>query len=168
MTMLTSIAGRQVSKQRGFTYVMVLVAVILMGIFAEVATAYSSMARRMDREAELLFRGNAYKHAIRIYYESGNPSKTFPRSLQDLVKDPRFVHKSHLRSLYSDPVGGNEAEWKLIRGKDGGISGVASQSTDQPLKTGNFSTGYETFENAFTYSDWIFEYSPNIESTPKH
>jgi type II secretory pathway pseudopilin PulG len=154
-----SIAGNQSNSQAGFTYVMILVAVVVMGIFAEVATFYTSRSRQMDREAELLFRGDAYRNAIKSYYESGRPNKTYPRSLEDLLKDPRTTHKSHLRMLYPDPFGNEKGSWKLLRANDGGISGVASKSTEKPLKTGNFRPGYEKFEVANTYADWTFEYS---------
>ncbi|HXU92422.1 MAG TPA: type II secretion system protein [Gallionella sp.] len=139
---------------------MVLVAVIAMGIFAEVATFYASRSRQMDREAELLFRGTAYRNAIKSYYESGRPIKTYPRSLDDLVKDPRVAHKSHLRMLYPDPFGKKDEGWKLLRASDGGISGVSSKSTEKPIKTGNFQQGYEKFESASSYSDWAFEFVP--------
>jgi len=167
MTMLTSIAGNRVNDQRGYAYVIVLVAMILMGIFAEVATLYSSLARQMDQEAELLFRGDSLRKAIKSYYESGNPLKTYPRDLRDLVKDPRFAHKSHLRALYPDPFAKGEEGWILLRGVDGGISGVTSQSTEKPLKTGNFKEGYEAFENADSYADWRFEYTLPIRTVPK-
>ena len=156
--MPTSIAGNPRNSQAGFTYVMILVAVIVTGIFAEVATFYASRSRQMDREAELLFRGTAYRNAIKSYYESGKPIKFYPRSLDDLVKDSRMAHKSHLRVLYPDPFGNEKAGWKLLRANDGGISGVSSQSTEKPLKTGNFRQGYEKFESATSYADWTFEY----------
>lgn len=166
--MLTSIVGNQNriirSYEGGFTYVMILVAVIVMGIFAEVSTFYASRSRQMDREAELLFRGTAYRNAIKSYYESGRPVKTYPKSLNDLVKDSRMVHKSHLRKLYTDPFGKEKGEWKLLRAFDGGISGVSSQSVEKPLKTGNFRQGYERFEGATTYSGWVFEYAPMMAS----
>lgn len=162
--MPTSIVGNRRNSQQGFTYVMVLVAVVVTGIFAEVATFYASRSRQMDREAELLFRGTEYRNAIKSYYESGKPIKSYPRSLSELVKDPRVAHKSHIRSLYPDPFGVEKAEWKLLRAKDGGISGVSSQSTATPLKTGGFRLGYEKFENANTYGDWVFEYVLNAAS----
>ena len=155
-----SIAGNPKNRQRGFTYVMILVAVIVMGMFAQVATTYSSRTRQMDREAELLFRGAAYRNAIKSYYESGRPFKSYPKTLQDLVKDPRSAHKSHLRALYPDPMVKGKGEWKLIRAADGGIVGVASASTDAPLKTGNFPRDFEKFEAAKSYAEWIFEYTP--------
>lgn len=158
--MSTSIVGKPSKYQAGFTYVMILVVVIITGIFAEVTTFYASRSRQMDREAELLFRGEAYRNAIKSYYESGKPMKIYPKSLIDLVKDPRVIHKSHLRKLYPDPFGKNAEDWKLIRAFDGGISGVASQSLEVPLKTGNFRVGNEKFEGATTYAGWVFEYVP--------
>ncbi len=160
--MPTSIAGKpRNNSQRGFTYVMVLVAVIVLGIISGAASLYSSRASQMDREAELLFRGMAYRNAIRDYYESGNPRKTFPRSLDELVRDPRTgANKSYLRKLYKDPMSKGKGEWTLIHAMDGGIAGVASTSTDAPLKTGNFRAGLEKFENAKSYAEWVFEYVP--------
>jgi len=162
--MLISTVGNPKNSQNGFTYVMILVAVIVMGMFAEVATTFTSRAKQMDNEAELLFRGMAYRDAIRSYYESGKPIKSYPKSLNDLIKDPRYIHKSHLRALYSDPFGKNDGEWRLIRANDGGISGVSSQSKLIPLKTGNFRPEYEKFENSTAYADWIFEYVPKLVS----
>lgn len=164
--MPTSIVGKPRNNQAGFTYVMILVAVIITGIFAEVASFYASRSRQMDREAELLFRGTAYRNAIKSYYEFGKPIKTYPKSLEDLVKDPRAAHKSHLRELYSDPFGNENSGWKFLRGNDGGISGLFSQSTEIPLKTGNFRPGYEKFQNATSYADWVFEYAPAASGVP--
>lgn len=159
-TMPTSIAGKPRNSQGGFSYVMILVAVVVTGIFAEVVTESASRTRQMDREAELLFRGMAYRNAIKSYYNAGNAVNVFPKSLDDLVKDPRFAHKSHLRLLYRDPMGKQDGGWKLIRAADGGIAGVASASTDAPLKTGNFPKELEKFEGAASYADWVFEYNP--------
>lgn len=164
------IAGKVKNSEVGFTYVMVLVAIVVMGIFAEVATFYASQLRQMDREAELLFRGTAYRNAIKSYYESGKPIKSYPRSLNDLVKDPRTAHRSHLRMLYSDPFGKKEDGWKLLHASDGGISGVSSKSTGKPIKTGNFQQGYEKFENASSYGGWAFEFVPmsGVGAPPIH
>lgn len=158
--MPTSTAGKPRNNQRGFTYVMVLAALVIVGILAESAVALSSHMNQADREAELLFRGQAYRHAIQSYYEAGNPVKTYPRALEDLLKDPRFPNKHHLRALYADPVNAGK-EWTLIRAPDGGIAGVASASKEEPLKKANFPKGLEKFEAAQSYADWIFEYTPS-------
>jgi type II secretory pathway pseudopilin PulG len=140
---------------------MVLAAVVVVGILAQAAVPLSSRVAQADREAELLFRGQAYRSAIKSYYEAGKPIKAFPRALEDLLDDPRFPRKRHLRTLYPDPMArGGKGEWTLVRAADGGISGVASASGEEPLKQGNFPLDLEQFAGAKAYSDWIFEYRP--------
>ena len=147
--------------ERGFSYVMVLAAVVVTGIMAEVATTLTSHEVRVDREAELLFRGRAYQNAIESYYVAGEAVKQLPTKLEDLLKDPRFPKKHHIRQLYSDPMATDEKEeWTLIRGSDGGISGVASKGKDKPIKNANFPPKYDKFAGAESYEDWIFEYVP--------
>ena len=156
--MPTSIVGKRQNNARGFTYVMVLVAVVVLGILVEAATTVTSHIAQVDREAELLFRGQAYQRAIKIYY---NVAKSFPRLLEDLVMDPRSQNRRHIRALYPDPMAkGEKKEWLLIRASDGGIAGVASNSNDEPLKRANFPKELKKFDAAKAYSDWIFEYVP--------
>lgn len=159
---------------------MILVAVIVVGLLAGVATTMTSGMMKAEREAELLYRGQAYKNAIKRYYEAGGTLgriKTFPRSLDDLVLDPRFSNKRHLRALYPDPMAPNpvpnqdrdkkdQPEWRLIRAADGGISGVASAGKDAPLKKANFPAGLESFAAAQSYTEWVFEYVPKQTVPP--
>jgi type II secretory pathway pseudopilin PulG len=141
-------------NQRGFTYAMVLAAVVIVGIVVEAAHVTTWRIIRADREAELLFRGRAYRNAIQSFYQSNG---AFPRSLEELLKDPRSASKKHIRALYPDPM--SNGDWTLVRAA-GGVSGVASTSRDEPLKQANFPTGLEKFSGAKSYSDWIFEYTP--------
>lgn len=152
-------------RQDGFTYVMILVAVVLVGIAAEAATLMTSRLAQAERERELLFRGQAYIAAIRSYYEAGTGTKSFPRAISDLVKDPRFPSKHHIRQLYADPMTtltekGSGQEWLLVRAADGGIQGVASRSTNEPLKKVHFPKTLTMFEDAKSYREWIFQYVP--------
>ncbi len=148
-------------SQGGFSYLMVLAAVVVVGIVVEVAHLTTWRILKADREVELLFRGEAYRRAIKSYYEAGTTLKSFPRSLEDLVKDPRFAGKRHIRALYQDPMSKDERSgWRLIRAPDGGIAGVASRSKEEPLKQANFEKQYEQFAGAKSYSDWVFEYQP--------
>jgi len=141
---------------------MILVAVVVLGILVEVTTISTSRLQQTEREAELLFRGLAYREAIKSYYAANG---SLPRSLEDLLKDPKTAHKRHLRALYPDPMSRDTGEWLLIRAADGGISGVASQSTKEPLKTANFPKGLERFGSAKSYSEWVFEYLPITKFT---
>jgi type II secretory pathway pseudopilin PulG len=151
----------------GFTYVMVLAAVVVVGILAQAAVPLSSHIAQADREAELLFRGQAYRNAIKSYYEAGKPIKAFPRALEDLLDDPRFPRKRHLRAPYPDPLARDgKGEWTLVRAADGGISGVASTGGEEPLKQANFPPGLEDFAGAKAYSEWVFEYRPTATPSP--
>lgn len=153
-----STAGNPINKQRGFSYILMLVAVIVSGIMAGTASAPSSRLLAAEREQELLFRGLAYRDAIRNYYAT---ARRYPRSLNELLKDSSFAHRVYLRAAYPDPLSlGGKGEWTFIRAADGGISGVASRSTATPMKQANFPDGLENFAGATTYADWVFEYSP--------
>ena len=137
---------------------MVLVAVTVIGILVEAAHETTWRIVQTDREAELLFRGLAYRHAIESFYKSNG---AYPRELEDLMKDPRSPGRRHLRVLYPDPMAKNEKkEWALVRAKDGGIAGVVSTGEGEPLKKANFPKEIEKFASAKTYRDWVFEYVP--------
>lgn len=152
---------RKATSQRfesGFTYVMILAGVVIAGIVIEAAQLTTWRVLQADREAELLFRGHAYKQAIQSFYQS---SGRFPRTMEELLTDPSVAERHHIRMLYSDPVSkGEDKSWRLIRSGDGGISGVVSRSNEDPLKRANFPKEFEKFEKAKSYSDWVFEYVP--------
>jgi type II secretory pathway pseudopilin PulG len=144
---------------------MVLAAVVVLAILAGTAAILASYEVRHDREEELLFRGLAYERAIQSFYLSKQPgtTPTFPRRLEDLLSDPRFVHQRYLRTLYPDPMG---TGWSLVLSPDGGIAGVASQSKEKPLKQDNFPNIFSSFAGAQHYSDWIFLYQPGSTTLP--
>lgn len=147
-----------------------LVAVLVMGILAQGAVTLASVEMQREREAELLFRGLAYQRAIRGYYLAGTRhaggKQTLPRSLDDLLKDPRAQHLRHLRGLYADPMAAPGESWLLIRDVDGGIAGVASASRAEPLRRANFPRGLERFAGAKSYSEWVFGFVPPRPAVP--
>src|SRR5437868_7329090 len=145
-------------RSRGFTYLTVLFIVALLGIgLALVGEVWDTAAKR-EKEAELLFIGNEYRKAITRYYLAGK--NQYPRSLEDLQKDPRQPGTvRYLRRAYPDPFSG-KAEWGIVKAPDGGIAGVHSLSDQKPLKIGNFRLRDAGFESAQTYADWKFVYTP--------
>lgn len=157
MKIRTLIIGTRSSRQHGFTYLMVLAALIVVGILAETATLLNSRLVRVEQEQALLFRGMAYRNAIASYYYA-KPARQYPRRLDALVKDPRFLHKRHLRQRYTDPIG--KGDWLLLKDSKGGITGVASPSRTMPLKQANFPEELQHFEGAAQYRDWLFEFRP--------
>lgn len=152
-----AVRGRR-SAQGGFTYVVMLGVVAVMLITAGVAEELMSRRKQAERETELIFRGTAYRHAIESFYKTNG---AYPRELQDLVRDPHAAHRRHLRLLYSDPMAKKgEAGWQLVQSPDGGIAGVASSSTEEPLKKAGFPKELKSFAEAKSYRDWVFDYLP--------
>jgi type II secretory pathway pseudopilin PulG len=144
----------------GFTYLTILFVVAIMGAgLALVGQMWHTAALR-EREAELLQVGNEYRKAIERYYLSG--PRQYPRSLADLLKDPRQPGTvRYLRKLYPDPVSGKD-EWGLVKAPDGGIAGVHSLSDEMPLKSAGFAVRDRDFEAKTKYSDWKFIFSAAV------
>ena len=158
------------ARAGGFTYLTVMfIVAILMGGLAVIGEVWETAAKR-DKEADLLFVGNQYRRAIARFYE-GTPGgvKRYPRTLDELLKDPRQPStQRYLRQLYPDPFGSKE--WGIVKAPDGGVAGVYSLSEEKPLKTGNFKLRDAGFESAQRYADWKFVYSPAAaaQTTPQN
>jgi type II secretory pathway pseudopilin PulG len=144
----------------GFTYIGLLMAIALMGAaLAGTGMVWHTESRRL-KERELLFVGEQYRRAIASYYERSPGTKKFPRSVDELLRDPRYPNvQRHLRKAYADPVAGSR-EWGLVAGPEGGITGVHSLSEEMPIRQANFAAGQADFEGRERYSDWRFVYVP--------
>ena len=51
-------------------------------------------------------------------------------------------------------------DWVLVLDASQRIKGVHSAHKGTPLKKGNFPQEYDNFEEAETYADWKFVYTP--------
>jgi len=148
-------------RERGFTYLTVLFLVAFMGLGLALAGEVWQTGVAREREGQLLYAGNQYRRAIERYYLSG--LNQYPRSLEDLLKDPRKPNtERYLRKLYPDPLTA-KGEWGVVKGPDGGIMGVYSLSDDKPIKVAGFPLVNRDFEGAAKYSDWKFVYSPQAQ-----
>jgi type II secretory pathway pseudopilin PulG len=145
-------------RQRGFTYLGLMIVVAIMGAGLAAFGQIASHAAQREKEAELLFRGEQYRAAIESYYKK---EQRYPKALADLVEDKRYpMPVRHLRRLYADPMTGS-TEWGLVEVPGGGgVMGVYSKADAAPIKTGNFPLVYQAFEEASAYSDWKFIHSP--------
>lgn len=144
-------------RQSGFTFLWLLFLVAGLGVsMAAIGTLWHSAVQR-EKEAELLFVGDQYRRAIESFMKaSPNGAQQLPKSLDELLLDPRFPQTvRHLRRLYPDPITG-AAEWGLLKDAAGGISGVHSRSERTPFKTRNFPKAYEEFADKGEYRQWIF------------
>ena len=148
-------------RQRGFTYLVLLFMVAIMGaVLAATATVWHTLAQR-DKEQELLYAGDAFRRAIGLYYErTPGAAKQYPKKLDDLLEDKRQVSLTrYLRKIYIDPFTASK-EWGLVPGPGGTIMGVYSRSDAVPIKTGNFDKADQDFAGKGSYQDWRFVYAP--------
>jgi type II secretory pathway pseudopilin PulG len=151
----------QLGRQDGFTFVGVLLLAVVVGLGLADTARIWHVAQQRDRERELLFVGDQFRQAIGGYFEgTPGPAKAYPRSLEDLLKDPRYLPtRRYLRRVYIDPITGTTG-WGLVKAPDGGIVGVYSLSERRPLKTGGFAAAEAAFEGKKSYADWKFVYLP--------
>jgi len=154
-------------RQQGFTYLGMLIFVAIIGIGLLATTEVWHTAQQREKEQELLFIGDQFRRAIGLYYEhSPGGVRSYPTSLEDLLKDPRYPStQRYLRRIYRDPVNG-DTEWGVVTKPEGGIMGVYSLSEQEPLKQANFSAKDVDFIGKTKYSDWLFVFVPQ-EKTGK-
>jgi type II secretory pathway pseudopilin PulG len=159
--------SRGTANDAGFTYIGLLIAVVVLGVaLSAVGTVWRTQAQR-EREQELLFIGREFRAAIAAY-SNANGAHQFPQDINDLLEDKRWPEPRHyLRRLYVDPMTG-AADWTILQADSVGIAGftgivgIASSSKAVPLKKAGFSVGEEAFADAACYCDWQFVYVPRI------
>lgn len=156
------------NKCRGYGFILMLVVVAILGVtLSAAAEMYRTTAVR-DKERQLLFAGHEFREAIRRYSEASPAGQArYPRSLEDLLRDPRSpTLKRHLRRVYLDPMTGTP-EWGLLI-VDGGIAGVHSMSQKEPFKVANFEPNDASFTDAPRYADWVFSHPPDLVVKQDH
>lgn len=94
----------------GFTFLAVLVALFVVAVLLLEAAEPATVIMRRQREAELIFRGEAYVEAIRLYQsEHGG---TYPTKLKQLIEQGPKRHR-YIRQLYRNPFD-PEGKWGLL------------------------------------------------------
>jgi len=104
--------------ERGYAMAALLVALSVMGIMLGAALpAWRTMVQR-EREAELVFRGEQYVHAIDLYSRRNGG---FPTSL-NMLRDGRYIRK-----LYTDPITNGDFQPIYLGQMAGGLPGAPGQ-----------------------------------------
>lgn len=153
-------------QSSGFAYVMLLVAVAVLSVFAAGSLQLGSQLSRQHAEQALLDVGGEFQRALYNYsgttaagVGSGNAAANLargPRTIEELLRDSRTAStKRHLRQLYADPMTGS-IQWGVVKDPAGFILGVYSKSSERPIKQTNFDLLQAHFEEADSYSKWIF------------
>jgi len=160
-TLRTPHSAFRIQRERGFTYIALLAAIVIIGISLAAAGKYWSNILQREKEEELLFRGNQYVLAIERYSKAipGLQSRA-PSSIDDLFSDSS---KHYLRRKYKDPITGEDFVeiFTIIGGQTKKLTGVKSSSDKEPLKQSNFPADpqyFKDFEGKKKYSDWQFVY----------
>jgi hypothetical protein len=101
--------GRRHSSQSGYAYLMALLMAlaVLAGTMVFLENALTQTQRR--REEELIWRGNQYKRAVRLYFHK---TGHYPQDFEALKKGLPQLH--FLRQAYKDPMNTADGSWRFI------------------------------------------------------
>ena len=147
------------AKMGGYTFIGLMIIITIMGIGLLAVGEVWHTADKRAKEQELLFVGDQFRRAIKLYNaHTPGPNKqlAYPANLEDLLKDPRFPStQRYLRKIYADPISG-KAEWGVVKYPNGGIYAVFSLSEETPIKQSNFRQVDQNFEGKTKYTDWVF------------
>ena len=102
---------RERSAQSGYAYLMVMGMVVIMAILSQVVLQNMYTEGRRAREDEMIWRGNQYVRAIRLYFRK---TGHYPQSIDDLKSGIADLH--FLRyAAYKDPLNKDEdGAWRFI------------------------------------------------------
>ncbi len=154
-------------QARGFTYIVVLVAVAISAWAASAALQLGALAGRRDAERALLAAGFELEQALYSYagvpWPNGAPPtdpQTLrwrgPREMDELLRDPRVAGvRRHLRRLRSDPMTG-QLQWGILRDHSNHIVGFYSLAHGRPIQQTAFDPPRAHFESADSYQRWVF------------
>lgn len=179
-----TVSGRNAPRgSEGYVLFGVLVGVTLLGVGLTAAVTLWSQAVQRDREAELLFRGEAVVRALERFQQD-RPG-TLPETLDELVEG------KYLRRAWIDPMTGRG--FRILRAEEAaapatsaaGVIGARARPTNpageeergpaesepqtEPEDAAEATTGitgvvstsdllsFRTYEGARRYSDWRFE-----------
>lgn len=96
-------------SQRGYALLSVIVLGAIMIVTAAAVMPNLLTAGTREKEAELIWRGNQYARAVKLFYRKNG---RFPTSLDELVK--RQGNIRYLRKEYKDPFNREDGKWRLI------------------------------------------------------
>lgn len=159
MTIVTVRLKISTLNQNGFTFLMAIFMVMIIGIMLGLTGQSWKMIMKREREKELLFRGSQIKEAIENWYDpkysaDGVKRMGQPHALMDLKdllqdpytlkplrylpqnydtkldnKDPKCAPDCASLKIYQDPMTGKE--WTIIRGTMGAGESAAAASSAQ-------------------------------------
>jgi hypothetical protein len=95
--------------ERGFALLLVVFFAAVMLIAMAAAAPRVVIQGRREMEEEMVWRGEQYVRAVRLYYRKYG---RFPKSVEDFSKNPGNLH--FLRKPYNDPMNHSDGAWRYI------------------------------------------------------
>ncbi len=104
-------AARRRSNESGYGFLVVMGMVLIMAVLSQALLQNMLTEGRRSREDEMIWRGNQYVRAIRLYYRK---TGHYPQTVDDLKTGMPELH--FLRyAAYKDPMNkGNDGAWRFI------------------------------------------------------
>lgn len=104
-------AGHQKSgSESGYGLLLVIFLVATLFLFAAAANPNVVTQARRQKEEEMIWRGNQYVRAVRLFYQKNG---RYPQNLEELAKaNAANVH--FLRKPYAEPMNTADGSWRLI------------------------------------------------------
>lgn len=101
--------GAPASRESGFAFLMALLLVAIVVITSTVVMESVAVRVRREREQEMIWRGNQYARAVRLYYHKVG---RYPQSVDDLMEGVPDDH--FLRQVYKNPMNTEDGTWRFI------------------------------------------------------
>jgi hypothetical protein len=97
-------------KEGGYAYLMALFMVLMVVVTSQVILRNMVTEARSQREGEVIWRGNQYVRAVKLYYRK---TGHYPQSQDDLLTGQPGIH--FLRSeAVNDPMNKSDGKWRFI------------------------------------------------------
>jgi len=111
-------------RQAGFTLLMVVFMVAVLLITVAAVTPNLLTEGRREKEKEMVWRGEQYERAIRLYHQKFGK---YPTKIEDLTRETNGVR--FLRQAYKDPMNADDGSWRFIYvGPNGQLIGSLKQT----------------------------------------
>lgn len=101
--------GARRRAEAGYALLLVIFFAALVLIVATSAAPSFLTQGRREREEEMIWRGQQYVRAIRLYYRKNG---RFPQTVEDLTE--KRTPTRYLRKAYADPMNREDGSWRFI------------------------------------------------------
>jgi type II secretory pathway pseudopilin PulG len=148
-----NLAGQErgvIRRQDGYAMAALLVGISVMSVLMSMALPVWSHMTKREKEEELIWRGNQYVRAIRLFQTKY--ANTFPPTV-DVLVDQKFLRKKYKDPITNDdflllPPGQMTMPGASIPGQPGRGNNPQPQQSQQPQRPGTSTSGPQPYRSA--------------------